>query len=150
MGDGKFKPGADWKGNAAGRPKGVVDKRMRVQQAIRDGLQPVIAKLMEQALEGDTSAAALLLARGIAPLRAESDDRVHFELDTGKPIADQIAQIAQAVASGELTITQGTQFAEILQRIASVRALNQGGDQQEQLIQAMRDMAAGLAASGRA
>lgn len=40
----------------------------------------VIAKLQEQALEGDTSAAALLLGRGIAPLRAESEDRVQFEV----------------------------------------------------------------------
>lgn len=141
MSDGKFKSGAEWKGNAAGRPKGIIDKRQRLQQTIRDGIAPVIAKLHEQALEGDTSAAALLLSRGIAPLKAESDDRVSFAFDSSKPIADQLIQVAQAVANGELTMDQGTRFAEIIQRIAAVRALSQGSDQQAELIQAMRDMA---------
>jgi hypothetical protein len=141
MSDGKFKPGAEWKGNAAGRPKGIIDKRQRLQQTIRDGIAPVIAKLHEQALEGDTSAAALLLSRGIAPLKAESDDRVQFEFDASKSVADQLLQVASAVASGQVTIDQGRQFAEILQRIATVRALNQGGDSQLALIEAMKEFA---------
>lgn len=128
-------------GNPSGRKPGVPDRRSRLRNAIQENMASVIAKLQEQALEGDTSAAALLLARGIAPLRAESEDRVSFELDSSKPIADQLVQVAQAVASGELTITQGTQFAEILQRIATVRALNQGGDNEAALIQALKDFA---------
>lgn len=128
-------------GNPNGRPKGIVDKRQRIQQTIRDGIEPVIAKLHEQALEGDVAAAGLLMSRGIAPLKAESDDRVQFEFDSSKSVADQLLQVASAVASGALTMDQGTRFAEILQRIATVRALSQGGDQQAELIQAMRDMA---------
>jgi hypothetical protein len=40
-----------------------------------------------------------------------------------------------------LTIDQGRQFAEILQRIAAVRALNQGGDNEAALIEALENFA---------
>lgn len=128
-------------GNPNGRPKGIIDKRQRLQQSIQNGIESVIAVVQEKANEGDMSAAALLLARAVPTLKAESDDRVQFAFDASKSVADQLIQVAQAVANGDLTIDQGKQFAEILQRIAAVRALSQGGDNQAELIQAMRDMA---------
>lgn len=143
----KFKPGQS--GNPNGRPKGIIDKRQRLQQSIQNGIESVIAVVQEKANEGDMSAAALLLSRAVPTVKAESTERVQFEFDSSKPVADQLLQVAAAVANSELTIDQGKQFAEILQRIAAVRALSQGGDQQEATIQAMREMAAALTASGR-
>lgn len=137
-------------GNPAGRPKGIIDRRQRLQQAIQNGIDEVIRVVHDKAKDGDMSAAALLLARAVPTVKPESDDRVQFEFDASSPVADQLVQVVQAVASGGLTVEQGTKFAEILQRIATVRALNQGGDQQEQLIQAFKDMAQGLGRSGLA
>lgn len=128
-------------GNPAGRPKGIIDKRQRLMKAIQGDIESVIRVVHERAQEGDMSAAALLLARAVPTLKAESDDRVQFEFDSSKAVADQLMQVAQAVANGELTIDQGKQFSEILQRIAAVRALSQGGDNQAALINALKDFA---------
>ena len=136
--------------NPKGRPRGIVDKRMRLNKALMADADTLLQVTKAKALEGDMTAMALLLSRAVPTLKAESADRVQFEFDATKPVADQLVQVAQAVANGELTIEQGRQFAEILQRIAAVRALNQGGDNEAALIQAMRDMAATLTESGRA
>src|SRR5690606_36679189 len=101
-------------GNPAGRPKGIIDKRQRLLKAIQGDIESVIRVVHERAQEGDMSAAALLLARAVPTLKAESGDRVQFEFDATKPVTDQLLQVAQAVANGELTIEQGRQFAETL------------------------------------
>ncbi len=150
MSDGKFKPGQS--GNPKGRPKGVLDRRQRLQQTIRDGIEPVIAMLQARAAEGDVQAAGLLLSRGIAPLRAESDDRVQFEFDASKPLSDQLAAIAQAAADGSISLEQAHQFTEIAKALATVRAMEGGGedDKTTRLVNAMKDFAQGLTASGKA
>lgn len=134
--------------NESGRPRGIVDKRMRLNKALMDNADGLLAVATAKAFEGDPHMLNLLLSRVMPALRPQNDDRVQFQFDASRPVADQIAQVAQAVANGELSIEQGKQFAEILQRIATVRALNQGGDQQEALIQAMRDIAAAHTKAG--
>lgn len=137
----------DWKKggaspNPSGRPRGIIDKRMRLNKALMAKADALLDVVTSAALEDrDMGAAGLLLSRIMPTLKAESADRVQFEFDATKPIADQLVQVAQAVANGELTIDQGKQFAEILQRIATVRALNQGGDNQAALIDALKDFA---------
>lgn len=140
MTDTKWKPGQS--GNPNGRKKGIVDKRQRLQQTIRDGIESVIAMLQSKASEGDVQAAALLLSRGIAPLRAESDDRVEFAFDASKSLSDQLAAIAQAAADGDITLEQAHQFAKLAEALATVRALETGGtDKESALIEAFKAMA---------
>lgn len=129
-------------GCPTGRPRGIVDKRMRLQQSIRDNIAPVIAMLQAKAAEGDVAAAALLLSRGIAPLRAASDDSVSFQFDASKPLADQLTSITQAVANGELTLEQGERFAKLAESLATVRAMENGGNSAEtELINVFKQMA---------
>jgi len=56
-------------GNPAGRPKGTGEVA-KVRAAIAARVPELLERLMTQALDGDTSAARLLLERAIAPLKA--------------------------------------------------------------------------------
>jgi hypothetical protein len=127
--------------NPSGRPRGIVDKRMRLNQAIQSEIESVIEVVKARAQEGDMSAAALLLARAVPTLKAESGDRVQFHFDATKSLADQLAAVTQAVADGDLTLEQGKQFAELATSLARVRALEGGGDNETAIINALRSFA---------
>lgn len=61
--------------NPSGRPKGVLDKRTKVTQALADDAPAIVRVVVDAALEGDMQAAGLVLSR-IAPiLRSENTDR---------------------------------------------------------------------------
>lgn len=64
---GPWKPGQS--GNPAGRPKGVRDRRTILRQMLEPELPAILRKLVEQAKDGDASAAGLLLSRAYPPLR---------------------------------------------------------------------------------
>jgi len=127
--------------NPSGRPRGIVDKRMRLNQAIQSEIESVIEVVKARAQEGDMSAAALLLARAVPTLKAESGDRVQFQFDASKSLSEQLAAITQAVADGELTLEQGKQFAELATSLARARALEGGGDNETAIINALRGFA---------
>lgn len=129
-------------GNPAGRPKGIIDKRQRMQKALGEGADAVIAVVRQRALDGDMQAAGLVLSRLIPTLKAESAERVAFAFDASKSLSEQLAMIAQAAADGEITLEQAHQFAEICKALATVRAMETGGSGTESaLINAFRDFA---------
>ena len=64
---GRWKPGQS--GNPKGRTPGSGEVS-KIRAAIADQVPEILAKLLAQALEGDTGAARLLLERAIAPLKA--------------------------------------------------------------------------------
>ncbi|MGE0582994.1 MAG: DUF5681 domain-containing protein [Steroidobacteraceae bacterium] len=139
MSDGQFKPGVS--GNPRGRPRGIVEKRARVTNALlRDAAK--IAEVVSAAAQGgDMTAAALVLARSVPALKPEGS-LVQFELDTSAPLAKQIEQVTQAVANSELTIEEGKQIADVIRQLAEVRALENGGDDKaDKLIDAFKQMA---------
>lgn len=139
MSDGQFKPGVS--GNPRGRPRGIVEKRARVTNALlRDAAK--IAEVVSAAAQGgDMTAAALVLARSVPTLKPEGS-LVQFELDTSAPLAKQIEQVTQAVANSELTIEEGKQMADVIRQLAEVRALENGGDDKaDKLIEAFKQMA---------
>ncbi len=140
MSDGRFKPGVS--GNPRGRPRGIVEKRARVTNALLQDAAKIAEVVSAAAQGGDMTAAALVLARSVPTLKPEGS-LVEFALDTSAPLATQMAQVTQAVANGDLTVEEGKQVSDMIRQLAEVRALeNGGGDSSaEKLIDAFKQFA---------
>jgi len=118
-------PGGRWQkgqsGNPAGRPKGIVDKRQKLQAAFADEAADIARVVIDKALEGDMQAANIALARIAPPLRAAAE-RVQFELDPERPLSEQAGQILQAVADGKVDPDTGKTLIGCLQAVLGIRA----------------------------
>ena len=100
----KFEKGMS--GNPRGRPPGVANQYALRTQIAAD-LPAIIEVLKAKALEGDTTAARVLLDRSLSPLKA-TDDPVRVSL--GETPADSARLVLEAVGRGELTPDQGGQL----------------------------------------
>ncbi len=87
---------------------------------LQDNVGGVMEKQIEKALEGDSAAAQLVLSRVVAPLKA-SGERVRFSFDPTLPLSEQLAQVAVAVASGDVPPDVGQQISAMLSNLANVR-----------------------------
>lgn len=100
--DGTFGPGNP------GKPRGARHKATQAALALLDGEATTITrKAVEMALEGDTTALRLCLER-IAPPRRDAP--VQFALPSmasALDAAQAAAAVLEAVAAGELTLTEG-------------------------------------------
>lgn len=108
--------------NPAGRPRGVLDKRTKVTQALADDAPQVARVVIDAAMAGDIQAASLVLSRVAPPLRAQAE-RVGFSLDSGAPLSQQAQQILQAVADGNVDADTGKTLIGCVQAVASIRAV---------------------------
>src|SRR5690606_39959908 len=88
--------------NPSGRPKGIVDKRQKVTQAMLNDAHEIASVVVAKAKEGDLHAASLILSRVLPTLSAQSE-KVQFDLDTSAPLATQVEQVLSAMADGELS-----------------------------------------------
>lgn len=127
---GRWLPGVS--GNPSGRKSGVPDLRSRQRRAVQEGIDEVIEVVRKAALEGDMTAAGLLLARAIPPLRPEST-LVEFELDTGAPISDQCKAIMQAAADGKITLERAERFIKLVGNIKDIVDVESVLDELERL-----------------
>jgi hypothetical protein len=120
------KPPPGWKkgqsGNPAGRPKGSGDVA-KVRAAIAAQVPALLAKLMTQALEGDTSAARLLLERAIAPLKSIEQAQA-LTLPDGT-LTDQGRAVLRSVADGVLAPSQGAALLGAIGTLARVTELDE-------------------------
>ncbi len=121
----KERPG-QWKagqsGNPAGRKpgSGAIGK---LRESISEALPGILAKLVAQALEGDTTAARLLLERCIAPLKAaEQAEPVSLP---GATLTEKGAAVLAAVAAGELSTGQAAALLAGLGALARVTELDE-------------------------
>lgn len=107
--------------NPSGRPKGIVDKRTRVSQALMDDAPAVARVVVDAALEGDMQAASLVLSR-IAPVLRGQMEKVAFEFDATAPVARQVEQVLAAVARGQIAPDVGKQIIDAVQALSTIRA----------------------------
>ena len=103
------------KGNP-GRPKGARHKvTLAVESLLEGEAEALTRKCIERAKEGDMTALRLCMDR-IAP--PPKDRPVSFDLpsiDTSGGIVEAISAVTQAVSSGELTPSEATSVAAILE-----------------------------------
>lgn len=110
--------------NPGGRPKGIIDRRQKLQNAFADDAVAIAKVVIGKALEGDMQAAGIALARLAAPLRAQAE-RVEFELDPHRPLSEQAAQILVAVSEGKLDADTGRTLIGCVQSVAGIRAVEE-------------------------
>ncbi len=92
--------------NAAGRPRGIVDKRTKVTQALLDDAPAVTRVVIDAALEGDMQACNIVLSR-IAPALKGQVERVQFPFDATAPIPQQIEAVLTAISVGAVSADVG-------------------------------------------
>lgn len=108
--------------NPAGRPKGIIDKRQKLQAAFADDAVAIAKVVIGKALEGDMQAANIALARISPPIKAQAE-RVQFELSDDAPLSDQARQILQAVSEGKLDADTARILIGCIQSVAGIRAV---------------------------
>lgn len=110
----KWKPGQS--GNPAGKPKGARHKATRLAQEMIGGeAESVVRKVIEKALEGDTTCLRLCLER-LSP--AIKDNPVTLELPLIKGVDDAVTamcHIVSNVANGEITPAEGSALAGVVE-----------------------------------
>lgn len=105
----KFEKGRS--GNPKGRPRGIVDKRSALREALADDLPAIVKAMIEAAKGGDVQAASLILSRTLPPLRPE---RVPVSLDVGNDASmdDMKRAIAEGMAAGKIAPDTGRDLLE--------------------------------------
>lgn len=110
--------------NPSGRPRGISNKRAKLNQKLLDDAQGIVDKMIAQALEGDSHAASLILSRVMPALRAQAE-KVEFDFDSKAPLADQVAAVLQAIADGEVSADVGKQIIEAIGALGAVKQIDQ-------------------------
>ena len=122
----KKRPPGRWKtgesGNPKGRPKGS-GQVAQLRASIAAQVPALLDKLMRQALEGDTSAARLLLERAIAPLKAAEQPQA-LTLPDGS-LTDQGRAVLASVARGELAPGAGAALLGAIGTLARVSEIDE-------------------------
>lgn len=120
----QYSQGRPWQkgqsGNPAGRPKGIIDKRRRLAQAIGDDkLNAVIQRLLTEALGGDVQAIRTIIDR-VEPALKPAGELVRFQLDTSLDVTEQARQVVQAIADGHITSEQALLVMQCIGALANI------------------------------
>lgn len=118
---GRWKKGES--GNPRGRPPGPSKQGKLVKQML-DGAADIIEAVMEKAKEGDAAAAGLVLSRIIPALRSQTQT-VTFDFDATAPVARQVEQVLDGIASGAVPADIGKEIISAIGVLSDVRAAEQ-------------------------
>ena len=110
--------------NPAGRPPGIVDKRLKVTQTLMDDARSVARVVIDAALAGDIQAASLVLSRVAPPLKAKPEC-VMFNFNAKAPLSEQVEAVLQAIADGQVAPEVGKQIIETIGSLGAIRQLDQ-------------------------
>jgi len=109
-----FEPGQS--GNPNGRPKGSRNAVTLLAESLLDGeAEAIIRKLVEKALDGNSSAMRLALERMLPPKRhrAMTID-LEGEINTPADAARASAAVLTACAKGEISSEEATQIMDVI------------------------------------
>lgn len=118
-------------GNPAGRPKGARNKTTLAVEALLNGDATKLTRFaIQRALDGDTAALRLCLERICPPAKERA---VQFELpplESADDLPDATAAIIQAVATGDLALSEGE---SLLRMLDSYRRAEESADFEHRL-----------------
>lgn len=109
-------------GNPRGRPVGRPDARTKITRLLMDDAPAIAAVVTAAALEGDLSAASLVLSR-VAPALKPQTERVAFDFDPTASLPRQIEAVLAAIAAGVLAPDAGKEIITALGTLADARAV---------------------------
>lgn len=107
----------------SGRPRGIVDKRMRLNQALLNDAHAILKVVIENALKGDTAAATLALSKVLPSMKAQAE-RVQFDFDSNAPLADQVAAVLQAIANGEVSADVAKNIIDAISALGAMKQID--------------------------
>ncbi len=113
-----WQPGVS--GNPRGRPPGRPDRRLLATEQMLQEMRAIVSVLVGKALEGDTNAASIVLAKCLPSVKAQAE-KVNFPLNTDAPISEQVAQVLDSVADGQLAPDVGRLIIDSIARLSDVR-----------------------------
>ena len=110
--------------NKSGRPKGIRDRRLRVSDALINAAEGVANVIIQEALAGDVSAAALILAR-VAPALKSQAQTVNFSFDANASLTEQVRQVLQGIADGNVPPDVGRHVIEAIGALSAVKQVEE-------------------------
>lgn len=120
MSGNKWKPGQS--GNPNGRPKGK-GPFAELRESISGHVPAMIAKLAEQAKDGDVAAARLLLER-VYPAMKPVEATQPIEMPDGT-LTERGKAVIAAIAAGDLAPTQGAALVSAIGALAKVTEIDE-------------------------
>ncbi|HEM7801754.1 MULTISPECIES: DUF5681 domain-containing protein [Burkholderia] len=106
----QFKKGQS--GNPAGKPKGARDKRTALRELLQPHAADLVAKAVELAKAGDTTALRICIDRCIPAIKAK-DAPVDLPELTGS-LAEQGAAVMHAMARGRITPDEASAVMQVI------------------------------------
>ncbi|EJC63253.1 hypothetical protein QWA_06580 [Alcaligenes faecalis subsp. faecalis NCIB 8687] len=110
-------------GNPKGRPKGSKNRKTMVVQEFEKEGSRIARVVIDAALEGDMTAANMVLQRLSPPLRSRSE-KVTFELDPEAPLSEQAQQVLTAVAAGDIDPDTGKLLIDAIAAFAGIKQVD--------------------------
>lgn len=110
--------------NPSGRPRGLVDKRLKVTKMLEGDADKIMRVVIDSALEGNIHAASLVLSR-IAPAIKAQAEKVNFEFDATATMTDQVRAVLQGIADGDVAPDTGKQIIEAIAALAGIKQIDE-------------------------